>query len=308
MKIMLSKNILTLRPAMYSYIRIALYIFLSIILFTVFACTSKNKIDYERINLFKTQVVSFVDKEVSPRFKFALELLNEHLARIYNRTDALLSDIVGDPIEQKKNYKSLAERCPEAISPIDNASSQTGISPNYLLILAYQESSCNPKAKASSSSAVGMFQFVEQTWLISIKKYGGKYGYQKNANAIFLSGSNRIKMKDTALRKETLDLRYDPQLSAVLAAELAVENAQYLKRKVRRKLSSTDLYLAHFLGAYGASKFLIALEDNPQTRGTALFPTAAKSNRAIFYSRKSGRARSLDDIYSFFEEKINIST
>ncbi len=297
-----------MRSVSFTYRQFLLYALIFSNLFAMFGCTTKNTIDYERINLLKTQVVSFVDKEVAPRFKLALEVLQDHLSKIYAQTGAALSDIVGDPIEQKKTYVALADRCPEAISPIDNASSQTGISPNYLLILAYQESSCNPNAKSSTSSAVGMFQFVEQTWMVSVKKYGGKYGYQKHANSILWTGTNKIKIEDSELRQETLDLRYDPQLSAVLAAELAIENEKYLKRKLSRKLSATDLYLAHFLGANGASRFLLALEKDPGAKGTILFPAVARSNKAIFYSRNGNKARSLGDIYSFFEEKINIST
>ena len=143
--------------------RLPVYLSFCILFLTVLGCTAKNTVDYQKIDFLKSQVVSFVETEVTPRFKYALEVLNDHLVKIYDKTGAVLSDIVGDPVEQKKTYTALADRCPEAISPIDNASSQTGISPNYLLILAYQESSCNPKAKAATSSAVGMFQFVEHT-------------------------------------------------------------------------------------------------------------------------------------------------
>ncbi len=299
-------------PAMRNIIlrckHICIYLCLVVMMLTGAGCTSKNTIDYARIDKFKGQVVSFVEKEVNPRFQYALEVMNKHLAKIYDRTGAVLSDIVGDPAEQKKSYAALADRCPEAIAPIDEASARTGISPNYLLILAYQESSCNARAKASTSSAAGMFQFVEHTWLISVKKYGSKYGYRKYADGIATSGSDGVRVTNSALRQETLDLRYDPNLSATLAAELALENERYLKRKLSRRLSATDLYLAHFLGAYGASKFLVALEDNPRTKGVVLFPAAARSNRTVFYSRNGGGARSLADIYSFFEEKINISS
>ena len=123
-----------------------------------------------------------------------------------------------------------------------------------------------------------------------------------------MSGLDRTRVAEVALRQETLDLRFDPNLSAILAAELALENEKYLKRKLKRKLSATDLYLAHFLGAYGASTFLAALEENPRTKGVILFPAAARFNHAVFYARNGGGARSLGEIYSFFEKKINMSS
>jgi Transglycosylase SLT domain len=55
---------------------------------------------------------------------------------------------------------------------IQQASQATGTSFNYLLATAQVESGLNPQAGASTSSARGLFQFIETTWLATIKQAG----------------------------------------------------------------------------------------------------------------------------------------
>ncbi|HLV85239.1 MAG TPA: transglycosylase SLT domain-containing protein [Devosia sp.] len=45
------------------------------------------------------------------------------------------------------------------------AGDRNGVDFDYLLQTAMRESSLNPQAKAQTSSAVGLFQFLESTWL-----------------------------------------------------------------------------------------------------------------------------------------------
>ncbi|MFZ1990358.1 MAG: transglycosylase SLT domain-containing protein, partial [Alphaproteobacteria bacterium] len=52
------------------------------------------------------------------------------------------------------------------------ASRATGVDFSYLLNTAKRESSLNPDAKSKTSSATGLFQFVEQTWLQALKAHG----------------------------------------------------------------------------------------------------------------------------------------
>ena len=47
---------------------------------------------------------------------------------------------------------------------IKNAAAKTGVNFTYLMEKAAVESSFNPDAKAKTSSATGLFQFIEQTW------------------------------------------------------------------------------------------------------------------------------------------------
>ena len=65
-------------------------------------------------------------------------------------------------------------------------------------------------------------------------------------------------------------------------------------------LSDANRYLAHFLGAGGAVRFLTLLDKAPGTPAAALLPAAARANPSIFYTGGSNggprTARSLADV------------
>ena len=229
----------------------------------------------------------------------------ETLSGLYDQTGGLFSDIFGDPADNKETYERVVNKCPEMIDPITEASERTDISANYLLALAYIESSCNPKAKAKTTTAAGMFQFVEQTWLMSMHQHGGKYGYSDEAKLILVNKKGRAYVTDESKKQEILDLRLEEDLSALLAAELAKDNYNYMKKRVNRDIDATALYMAHFLGPYGATQFLVALDDQPSTSATTLFPPAAKANPWVF--RKggpNGQERTVREVHIYFQEKI----
>lgn len=195
----------------------------------------------------------------------------------------------------------LASAAPKSIlKAIHKASASTGVDFAYLMGKAAAESSFNPKAKARTSSATGLYQFVDKTWLSMVRKYGDKYGLGKYAARIDDSG----RVKSSAMRREILALRRDPEKSALLAAEFARENKRLLDQTWGGKVGATELYLAHFMGAGGAAAFLKAHDDNPLQSGADLFPQAALSNRNVFYNSKTGRERSLAEIYAFFDRKF----
>ncbi len=184
---------------------------------------------------------------------------------------------------------------------IHNASLKTGVAFSYLLQQANVESSFNTTAKAKGSSASGLFQFIESTWLSMVKKYGDKYGLGDLADQISEGG----KVASKAVRQQILALRKDAELSSLMAGEYASENKEYLSDRVDGKVGSTELYMAHFMGPAGAGKFLEALDRNPNTKGADIFSREACSNSSIFYN-KAGQKRSLDEIYSLFDKKFSI--
>src|ERR1700691_3434794 len=100
---------------------------------------------------------------------------------------------------------------------IRQASQATGTSFNYLLATAQVESGLNPQAGASTSSARGLFQFVEQTWLGMLKQAGPALGYGQYAAAITKTASGHYEVTDPALKSEILKLRNDPTANAVMA-------------------------------------------------------------------------------------------
>lgn len=180
---------------------------------------------------------------------------------------------------------------------IRNAASATGASFEYLISAAKIESNLNPKAQASTSSARGLYQFIEQTWLGTVKEAGNAFGYGKYADAITKSDSGRYSVADSSTREEILKLRDDPALNAAMAGVLTQSNSFKLTGMIGRRPTDSELYMAHFMGVSGASRLITRAEDSPGLSGPAMFPSAAAANRSIFYNR-DGSARSVSQVYS----------
>ncbi len=178
------------------------------------------------------------------------------------------------------------------VSAIASASEAVKVDFSYLLQQAGAESSFDAGAKAKTSSASGLFQFIEKTWMSMVDRYGDKYGIDKNAP-----------------KEELLALREDPEVASYMAAEFANENKCYLERNWAsegQEIGSTDLYFAHFLGAGQAAAFLNARDEMPTANAAALFPKAAAANQNVFYERGTGRAKSLDEVYAYFDRKFQM--
>lgn len=180
---------------------------------------------------------------------------------------------------------------------IRNAASATGASFEYLISAAKIESNLNPTAQASTSSARGLYQFIEQTWLGTVKEAGNAFGYGKYADAITKSDSGRYSVADSSTRAEILKLRDDPAANAAMAGVLTQSNSFKLTGMIGRRPTDGELYMAHFMGVSGASKLISKAEDSPGVSGPAMFPSAAAANRSIFYNR-DGSARSVSQVYS----------
>ena len=186
---------------------------------------------------------------------------------------------------------------------IATASRRTGVDFAYLVGQAQVESSFNPDARASTSSATGLYQFLDQSWLKVINDHGSDYGMDWASSAIQQASNGRYYVSDPALRQQILDLRKHPETASVMAAEFASDNRGYLEQHIGRAADSTDLYLAHFLGAAGASKFLNAMAFNPNASAASIFPSAARANARIFYNSQGG-TRSLGEIRNIFAQKL----
>lgn len=187
---------------------------------------------------------------------------------------------------------------------IRKASAQAGVDFAYMLNKATQESGLDPNAKASTSSATGLYQFVEQTWLRTLKAHGEKYGLGAMADKIAIGNDGAARVADPAAKQAILALRKDPTVAAEMAAELTNENKAALQSNLGGKIGATELYLAHFLGAGGATQFLAAMRNDPNAKAATILPDAASSNQAVFFD-KSGAPRSVAQIYKHFAEKFD---
>lgn len=177
---------------------------------------------------------------------------------------------------------------------IAEASKTTGADFGFLLATAVRESSLNPKAEAKTSSATGLFQFLDQSWLLTLKRHGEKHGLGNEASMIDIGSDGRAYVGDAKTRRQLLNLRYDPRISSLMAAEFSNDNAEYIRAKTGKEPQSGDLYAAHFLGAGGAASLINAAEETPWIKASSLFPAAAAANRPIFY--QDGRALSVAEV------------
>ena len=183
---------------------------------------------------------------------------------------------------------------------IARASAATGVDFNYLLAQAKIESALDPDARARTSSAAGLYQFTAGTWLETLDRHGARHGLGWADDAIDRNGGRTS--VDAGMRGHLMALRFDPNASALMAAELARDNAGELRGVLGREPDSAELYLAHFLGAGGARIFLGALQSDPAQSAAGLLPQAAGANRPIFYD--NGRPRSVAEVMDLMRSKV----
>jgi hypothetical protein len=156
------------------------------------------------------------------------------------------------------------------------ASQMAGVDPGIMATMAAIESGFRARVKAKTSSAQGLYQFINSTWKEMLKKYGSKYGLSANAS------------------------RNDPRANALMGAEFLKENARALEGVVKGPITDTHLYAAHFLGAGGARKLF---RSPGQTNAVRLMPDPAQANRSIFFS--GHRQRSVDEVYAELNRRVS---
>ena len=189
---------------------------------------------------------------------------------------------------------------PDAIAgAIHSAASATGVDFSFLFQQAKVESGLNAQAKAGTSSATGLFQFTRDTWLKVVEQHGDSMGLSSEAASL------RGGAASASDRQRILDMRSNPEVSARMAAHYAIDNARALQAQGHTVSGPTDLYLAHFLGSGGASKFLAGMKENPNAPAASILPSAAGANKAIFY--KNGVPASFNDIYQRFAKRFDTS-
>lgn len=158
---------------------------------------------------------------------------------------------------------------PDVMAALRSASSATGVDFSYLVQTVQRESNFDPAAKASTSSATGLFQFTNATWLDTVDRYGARHG-------VNVQGMNN---------EQILALRSNPEISARMGAELTDENARLLEAKIGRAPTPGELYAAHFMGPSDAAKLIEAARTNGNASATDLFPRAAAANANVFTNR-----------------------
>lgn len=182
----------------------------------------------------------------------------------------------------------------------------------YMMKLANAESSYVHNIRATTSSATGLFQFIEGTWGYMVLNYGDKHGLGDFKSQIEIYkddlGREQSRISNPLVRGALLDLRENPQVSALFGVDFQAENKAKEGCYVDGQLKRTDLYLAHFLGPSDAVWFLTEMKKNPDQSAVATFPEEAAYNVNVFYARAKGadlRERSLKEVYDIFARKFD---
>jgi Transglycosylase SLT domain len=192
------------------------------------------------------------------------------------------------------------------VETILRASDVTGVDPVYMMALADKESSFLPDSKARTSSAEGLFQFLSATWLELVHKFGARHGLADEAASIQLVDGQYVIPEET-MREHVLDLRRDPYLSALMAAEMKKRDRELIEKRLGRALSRSEFYLAHFFGVNSASKFMSLLDEKPKQSASRVFPAAAKANKDLFFEKAGRKKRhlSVSEVFDKIDEMID---
>jgi hypothetical protein len=186
----------------------------------------------------------------------------------------------------------------DVLAAIKQASAATGSDFNYLLDTAMRESNLKPQAKSETSSASGLFQFVDQTWLGLVKQHGAQYGLGSYASAISQDSDGRYRVDNPADRQAILALRNDPKISALMEGEYANQAKSTLESSLGRGVCNGELYAAHFLGPDAACRLIHMNGSTPSASAAAAFPQAAGANKNVFY-HSDGSAKSVHEVYDW---------
>jgi Transglycosylase SLT domain len=186
----------------------------------------------------------------------------------------------------------------DVIAAIRQASAETGSDFSFLLGTAMRESSLKPQAKSDSSSATGLFQFVDQTWLGLVKQHGAQFGLGSYASQISQSSNGRYRVSDASDRQAILALRKDPKIAALMEGEYANQAKCSMQDALGRNVCDGELYAAHFLGAGAATHLIEMNEKDPGASAAAAFPQAADANRSVFY-HPDGSAKTVREVYDW---------
>ncbi|HFD79767.1 MAG TPA: hypothetical protein ENK05_05145 [Gammaproteobacteria bacterium] len=221
--------------------------------------------------------------------------------------DSLVA-VIGQFAEQARRDGDRYHVKPAVAAAVRLASERTGVEFGFLMELAAAESNFNPLSRSSESSAAGLFQYTRETWLKDVKSFGEQVGLDFYASKVEYyvdrKGRRRPMIKERDVYRHVLDLRFNPRVSALVAAASIKRNRERLAFSLDRQPGRTDIYLTHFLGPQGAISFLKTLDRNPQRIAGELFPRAAASNQDIFGSG-SDKPRTLSEVYQIFDRKFN---
>jgi soluble lytic murein transglycosylase-like protein len=223
--------------------------------------------------------------------------------------DADAPDVVarptGDPDEVLQFGPMRIRR--HLVETIVKAAQATQSDPVLLMAIADKESSFSTGVRARTSSATGLYQFIDATWLRVVNDFGARHGLRKEAAAIGWSDDELV-VSDASERARILDLRREPYISALLAAEMLKRDAERIGRRIGRALTPAETYLAHFLGPDDAERFMEKVVGEPESIAADLLPKPARANKPIFFASvgRKQKGRSIAEVYQKFQAMMDL--
>ena len=101
---------------------------------------------------------------------------------------------------------------------IGRAAQRTGVDFSYLVAQAQSESGLDPNAHAQSSSASGLYQFLDQSWLAIVKRHGSEHGMAWAAAAIQARPGGGFRISAPAMKQAVMGQREQAGPAALMAA------------------------------------------------------------------------------------------
>ncbi len=169
----------------------------------------------------------------------------------------------------------------QVLAAVQTASVASGTPFATMVASATLESGLNPAAKAPGSTASGLFQFTEQTWLSTVKQFGASHGMATEAAAI-TQRNGRLTVDDPVAKQRILNQRFDPTIASSMAGDHLANLASGLSQKLGYNPDAAEIYTAHFLGATGGAQMLQAAVAAPTRLASDVLPTAAAANPTAF--------------------------
>lgn len=221
-----------------------------------------------------------------------------------NFTDKNLADSLKQYLTEKKQNS-------EIIDTLHRTSKKTGVDFDLLIVTAMIESDLGRMTISSSSSARGIYQFIEPTWLVLMKRYGERIGYKAYADMIEINKETRqpqITHGGVVMRQKILDLRYNTRIAALIKAHQIKDEGRVLRSfKNGQDINITDHYIAHMLGLSLARTFYQLKQSESGIILSNLknrkFHEAITLNKSFFYD-SNGAGLSASDAYGQFKKKI----
>ena len=205
-------------------------------------------------------------------------MLKKSLPNIEKDVKNFESRVSDDPIANIIREDASSRKALSPVEAIVVAAQEVGIDQDILTKIAKAESSLNPSAKAKTSSAGGLFQFIDSTWKDMVKRHGAKHGI-------------------------TVADKFDPRANSIMGAIFTKENAERLKPVLGREPNAREIYLAHFSGAGTAKRVLSKMKSNPNAPASEAWGNAAiKANKSIFYN--NGKLRTVEEVFNRLTNKV----